>query len=321
MANYTSWKADLHKLVGKSFKFNYDKKSAIDLMRLIGEETTSSAQFELVGDGGYGEMRAYDGDSLNFGAEKRGFRTIVEPHEYSMSEVITRKQAKTDMYGNCDKVGKKLGDSAAITPYMHILRMFGGAFDAVKTGDGEFWASAAHAVASKADSTTRERVKDTAAGEYSNLITDQLTIGAIKKARGMAKRYTTPDGLPLVGKWQVLLVSPELEGKAIELLGNYASAKPSKNPDGTANNQANPIADMYYVVCGGGKDGFKEKQWAIADEDLLKETAKLIWTTKPEVLENDLDNPLKAQFTGYADFATGVADARGIIFSNGTANA
>lgn len=316
MANYTSWKADLHKLVGKSFRFNYEKKSAIDLMRLIGEEQTNSAQFELTGDGGYGEMLSYDGDSLNFGAEKRGFRTIIEPHEYSLSEVITRKQAKTDMYGNCDKVGKKLGDSAAITPYMHVLRMFGGAFSSVKTGDGEYWASNSHYVASKSDSATRTRVADTASGTFSNLITSELSIAAIKTARGMARRFKTPDGLPLIGKWQVLLVSPELEGKAIELLGNYAAPKPRKNPDGSANNQANPIADMYYVVVGGGDDGFTAKQWAVADEDLLKDTAKLIWTTKPQVLENELDNPLKAQFTGYADFATGVADARGIVFSN-----
>lgn len=313
----TKWKADLHKLVGKSFSFNYDEASKNALMQLIGQETTESAQYELDGDGGYGELVSYDGSNLNFGTERRGFRFIIEPHEYVLSDIITRKQAKTDMYGRCDKVGKKLGESAAITPYMHILRMFGNAFNAnVKYGDGKPWAATNHPVASKEDDATRKRVADETSGTYSNLITDELSVDAIGKARALARRYTTPDGKPLLGSFNVLIVSPELEMMAIKLLGNYASAKPGKNPDGTANNQANPIADMRYVVCGAGSDGFTAKQWAVADEKLLKETVKIVWGNKPEVLENELDNPLKAQFTGYADFANGIGDARGIVFSN-----
>ena len=322
MSNFTSWKADLQKYVGRSFDCTYNDKTAKMLLKqLIGEETTKSATFELVGGGGYGAMLAYNGNDLNYARDKRAFRFLIEPHEYSLSDIITRKQANTDMSKNssAERVGKKLGRSAAITPYIHLLQLFASAYDEAKTwGDGKSWAATDHPVAAKEDATaSRIRVVDEESGTFSNKIDDKLDIDAIKKARAMGSRFITPDGQPLFANYNVLLVSPELEGTAKELLGDFSAAKPTKNP-GNNTNAASPIADMTWYVVGAGSEGFSATQWAVADADMLKETVKLIWTEKPQVLENDLDNPLKAQFTAYADFALGVGDARGIIFSDGS---
>ena len=70
------------------------------------------------------------------------------------------------------------------------------------------------------------------------------------------------------------------------------------------------------IVIGGGKDGFSKKQWAVCDRTLMKELVKIVYGTKPTVMENELDNPLIQQFTAYADFGMGWGDSRQIIFSN-----
>ena len=69
-------------------------------------------------------------------------------------------------------------------------------------------------------------------------------------------------------------------------------------------------------VVGGGEDGFTKKQWAVCDRRLMKELFMLVYITKPQVLQSQLDNPLIDMYTAYADFGIGWGDARQIIFSN-----
>ena len=48
----------------------------------------------------------------------------------------------------------------------------------------------------------------------------------------------------------------------------------------------------------------------------LKELFVIAYNSRPEVVESELDNPLKQMFTAYADFGVGWGDARPIIFSD-----
>ncbi|MBQ6914573.1 MAG: hypothetical protein IJQ65_02555, partial [Kiritimatiellae bacterium] len=263
----------------------------------------------------YGEMPAYDGENLNEGAKKRGFKTIITPEEFSLSESVGYKQAKIDKSGECLRVGKMLGNSAAMTVYMHALRMFANAFDANhKGGDGKPWAATDHPNASKG-SQGRAFVADPDSGVYSNLITGELSVAAITAAQSMAGRFTTPDGLPLLADMNLLLVSPELEAEAKKICGDNGKFRPTNNP-ADSSNAANPLADLQYMVIGGGNDGFSAKQWAICDPALMREMVKLVYITRPTVMQTALDNPLKDLYTGYVDFGCGWGDGRQIIFSN-----
>ena len=127
-----AWKTDLYKFVGKSFDFAYANRLN-KLLAIMGEENSNSVDFELTGTGGYGELREYTGE-LNKGDMKRGFKTIITPGEFSLTIPVGYKQAKIDKTGECKKVGKRLGDSAAMTVYTHALRMFGNAFNADYAG-------------------------------------------------------------------------------------------------------------------------------------------------------------------------------------------
>ncbi|MBE7002672.1 MAG: hypothetical protein E7425_00095 [Ruminococcaceae bacterium] len=314
MTHMSLWKTDNYKLVGKAFDYAYANRLN-KFLSIVGVANSSSIDYELTAGGGYGEMPAYDGNNLNEGVKKRGFKTIITPEEFSLSESVGFKQAKVDKSGECARVGKMLGNSAAMTVYMHMLRMFSGAYDATKLGgDGKPWAATDHPVASKG-SQGRKFIADPDSGTYSNKITDALSVANITKAQALAGRMTTPDGLPFLGDYSLLLVSPELEADAKKICGDHGKLRPMKNPaDDT--NAANPLADLQYMVIGGGADGFTKKQWAICDPTLMREMVKLVYITKPTVMQTALDNPLKDLYTGYVDFGCGWGDARQIIFSD-----
>lgn len=314
MSYNTAWKTDNYKFVGKAFDYAYANRLG-KLLAILGVANSNSIDYELTGSGGYGEMPVYDGDNLNEGAKKRGFKTIITPEEFSLSESVGYKQAKIDKSGECSRVGKMLGNSAAMTVYMHALRMFANAFDPnCVGGDGKSWAATDHPNASKG-SEGRKFLVDPESGTYSNLISSTLSVKAITEAQSMAGRFTTPDGLPLLADMNLLLVSPELEAEAKKICGDNGKFRPDRNPDDDSN-AANPVADLQYMVIGGGNDGFTAKQWAICDPALMREMVKLVYITKPTVMQTALDNPLKDLYTGYVDFGCGWGDGRQIIFSN-----
>lgn len=96
---------------------------------------------------------------------------MITPVEYTLSIPVGYKEAKVDKMGETKKVGTKLGDSMALTVYLHVLRMFANAWNTDgkhNGGDGVSWANAAHPVASRG-SSGRTFVADTDAGTYSNI--------------------------------------------------------------------------------------------------------------------------------------------------------
>jgi hypothetical protein len=311
------WKSDNYKFVGKSFDLKAKNMlTGNALLMIVGEETTDSIDYELTGTGGYGEYSAYDGSTLVAGNQRRGFKTVVTPVEWAKEIQLKYKQVINDKFGETRKVGAKLAQSGWATIQAQILRAFGNAFNSgVLGGDGKAFAATDHPVASK-ESLNRGYVTDTDAGTYSNLITTALTGAAISEAKAKAARYVTPDGQPLLANFNLLLVSPELEATAAKLLGPENKFTPVQDPDND-HFAANPNYGMKYLVIGGGADGFTAKQWAICDIELFKETGlKVVYTTKPTVMQTKLDNPLIDSYVGYTDFAIGWGDARSIIFSN-----
>ena len=128
MPTFIDWKTDNYTFVGKAFDTAYADRLN-KLSPVVGEVNARSIDYELTGSGGYGEAPAYDGDNLNEGSLHRGFKTIVTPGEFSLSIPVDYKKALIDKMGETRKVGTKLGDSAAMTVYLHVLRMFSNAFN------------------------------------------------------------------------------------------------------------------------------------------------------------------------------------------------
>lgn len=311
MSISTQWKTDNYKFVGKAFDFAYANRMS-QLAPVVSEVNAKSIDYELTGSGGYGELQPYLGRNLTEGTLHRGFKTIITPQEYTNSVPVDYKNAKIDKMGETAKVGKKLGDSAAMTVMLHLLRMFGNAWDPNQVGgDGKSWAATDHPVASLG-STGRKFTADPDAGTYSNSGTDAFSIAAITKAQSWANRLVTPDGLPFMAEMDTVLIAPELEEKAKRFFGENSKilSGNSQETDG------NPVAGMKYIVVGGGIDGFSAKQWAVCDRRLMKELVNIVYNTRPTVFQGELDNPLVDLYTAYVDFGVGWGDARMIYFNN-----
>ncbi len=314
MSAFSSWKTDNYKYVGKAFDFAYADRLN-KLSPVVGEVNARSIDYELTGSGGYGEAPRYDGENLNEGSLHRGFKTVITPVEYTLSIPVGYKEAKIDKLGETRKVGAKLGDSMALTVYLHVLRMFASAWSADhRGGDGKPWAAADHPAASLG-STGRAFDADPDAGTYSNVTTDAFSVSAITDAQARVNRFLTPDGLPFLCDLDTVLISPELEEKAKRLFGENARLAPTADPESDGN-AANPVYGMRYMVLGGGADGFTAKQWAVCDRRLMKELVNIVYNTRPTVMQSPQDNPLKDLYTAYADFGVGWGDARMILFGN-----
>ena len=251
-ANFMNWATDNYKFVGKAFDFAYADRLN-KLSPVISEVNAKSIDYELTGSGGYGEAPRYDGENLNEGSLKRGFKTVITPVEYSLSIPVGYKEAKIDKAGETKKVGTKLGNSMALTVYLHVLRMFANAWNTDgrhNGGDGVSWANAAHPVASRG-SQGRRFEADADAGTYSNITTDAFSVAAITAAQARANRFVTPDGVPFLCDFDTVLIAPELEEKAKKMFGENSRLMPTQNPDDDTN-AANPIYGMHYIVMGGG---------------------------------------------------------------------
>lgn len=304
MNDIYTWPNDLYPLIKKRFDLRYGKR--LDLIDAVCETVTQDEiEYKLEGVSGFGVIPEYNGEYLSVGEQKRGFVTTITPKEHALSVPLSYKRAKVDLSGEAAKIGTRLADSAYMTVLADFYNVFGDAF--TKNGfDGVPWASTKHPVNSSEDSET-----------FSNLINGTLSVASILEAQKLASTFTTPDGLPFIGNYDLLLVSPELEGKAKEICGANAKLCPEKNPDADAGvNAANPVYGMKYMVVGAGTKGFTGGMWAIADSMLLREIFKLIYISKPTVLVARQDNPLVTDYVAYVDYAFGYADARPIIFSD-----
>lgn len=316
MSNFMQWKTDNYRFVGKAFDFAYADRLN-KLSPVVGEVNGNSVDYELTGSGGYGEAPAYDGSNLNEGSLHRGFKTVITPVEYALSIPVGYKEAKVDKMGETKKVGTKLGDSMALTIYLHVIRMFANAWNTDgrhNGGDGVSWANNAHPIASRG-SSGRSFIPDEEAGTYSNISNTAFSVSAITEAQAKANRFVTPDGLPFLCDFDTVLISPELEEKAKKMFGENSRLTPLRDPESDYN-AANPVYGMRYIVMGGGTDGFKARQWAICDRRLMKELVNIVYISRPVVLQSMLDNPLKDMYTVYSDFGVGWGDARQIIFGD-----
>lgn len=307
------WKADLEVFVGKAFEIEYENRLN-KFSKIMGEDTTDSYFYQLRDSGGYGELVEYDGSNLNKGNLARGFNTIIKPQEFALTIPIKYKDAKIDKSKTCSSVGKRLGQSAAMSVYLNVLRYFGNAATMkTKGGDGQPWASDVHPVASKAsDGLVFEPDPDS--GTYSNKYSLPLNGTNVRKVRSQADRLVTPDGLPAMINLDILLVPPELEETAAKMFGVENKYIPKLNPDDNTN-AANPNSDLMYIVVGGGSVGLGPKDWALCDSRLMKELFKVVYITKPRVIPAKLDNPLIEDFTAYTDYGIGHGDSRMIHFS------
>jgi hypothetical protein len=290
-----NWKDAFFPLVTKWFDDEYAKNTSI-IESLIGVEDTKRAIFWEHGVGGVGEIPDYDGTRLEELTKKKGFKTVYETKEKAGVYRIKYKDAKFDLSGESKKAGSDMSNALYMTVLMDFYRFFANGWNPdFVGGDGKPLFSATHPVSADSDET------------FSNTGTSTFSISAITAAQTAARRFKTYDGLPFLCKFDIVLVSPELEPKAKEYFGKEAKLLPDSDY-----NNANPVYDTKYFVI----DGFSAKQWAVGDSRLMKRYMKLVYGTRPMVIDQKAANPLISEFIPYVDYTLGWSDPRAVYGHN-----
>lgn len=293
----------MYPLVKKAFETRYaSRMSAIG--KVCGIVTQDAPTYTLPGLGGYGELSTYNG-TLSRATSDNIFKKTITPAERALSVPVQFKDANIDVVTLANRTGIRLADSAFMTVLNEFYKVFGNAYSSAEGADNKPWAATNHPVSSA-----------TGSGTYSNLTTKALSVSSITEAIAAAADFVTADGMPFVGDFDMLFISPELEERARKICGKDAAVSPLLDPETGVG--ANPVYGMNYMVVGAGTTGLTDKMWAIADSHLLSEVFKLVYVTEPTVLISPTENPLTAEFVAYVDFAFGHSDARPIYFSDGT---
>jgi hypothetical protein len=297
MLDVNTWAGDMEPIVIKRFQDRLENrtdliKSTIGYVRL-----TKGVQYQETGMGGYGLMSKYDGTTIPEQNQKRGFKKTYTPEEWVGKATVTYKAANQDQSGEAARAGHKMADSCAITQVRAFYNLFANGWNSSYTGsDSVCLFSASHPINS-----------DTGADTFNNTGTSVMSVAAVTAAEAAMQRYKTFDGLDFDCNLDLVGVSPELAAKARQLFGGAARNLPE-----TAENDANPVYEMKYIVI----KGLTAKQWFVADSNLLKEYAKMVEITPPMVIPNKPDNPLIQEYVAYCDFIIGWSDARMIYGFN-----
>jgi hypothetical protein len=295
---------DLYPIIAKRFENKVENGDKL-INSLINVVDSDKIDYRIDDMGGFGEIPKYNGTTVTNIDQKRGYTTIITPVERAAKTSVTLKYTKVDQSGEAKKVGTRLGISMRTTIYNDFLRMWQRAYDAnYPFADSLAWAAATHRV------TSDPTVADT----YSNLITNVLGTTGLDAAMKLGSRYVTADGLPTGITYDLVLAAPELRQKCIELLGESNEIGPENIPE-SAENGHNPYRKLKWFIIGGGNLGFTSKQWALASSETLKETAALVYITRPMVKPMQ-DTPFTMNYYPYADYELGFAEPKACIFSN-----
>lgn len=145
---------------------------------------------------------------------------------------------------------------------------------------------------------------------YSNLLRTKLSPTALKQAISQMRRIKDEAGKVIIFTPDTLIVAPELEFEAYEILKSKQLANTELNNYNSLENKLKVV--VYDYLSGSGV-------WFL--QDSKRHELKFYWRTKPQFdKEKDFDSMVH-KWSGYMRYSMGYSSTRGIIGSTGELNA
>lgn len=269
---------------------------------LFNVQTSSKAVEYDLGVGGMGDFEEYEG-RIEYDDPEQLWRASYTHKEFVRGFKVERKLVDDDMYNIINRRPAALAMAAMRTREKHAASVFNNAFNASYTGyDGEPLCDNDHDY-----SPSRATYQDnylTLALSYDNLVTARETMRAFEDDRGELIQVNP----------RLLLVPPELEGTANEIISTMRGQN-SQQPD-TANYVANLAQDrgIRYLVWDYLTDS---NAWFLIDPDLGR--LYLNWFDRVPLemaMDPTGDYHLEARWRAYMRYSYGWSDWRFVIGSN-----
>ncbi len=260
----------------------------------------SMSNWSRFGDGSssvYGGVGSENMPSINYQTVPKGSEITYTHEEFADGFAIERKFIDDEQYGVIEKMTKDLARAGRSKVEMDSAEFMEAHLKGELTGyDG---------VPLFGDHTALNGTYT-----YNNKITDTLSPEGLKKAISMMRRVKDEAGKTILFTPDTLIVSPELEFTAKEILNSTQLAGGDLNNVNSLRNSVKPFVWDYLT---------DSTSWFLVDS----KRSELIfyWRVKPEFeKEKDFDTKVH-KWSGYMRYSYGYSSVRGIIGSTGKGGA
>lgn len=229
-----------------------------------------------------------------------GWKTRLEPREFAHGIQLRRKLIEDNLYSEAELPNSVTGDAGSLGSSLALhheksaASLFNNAFTDTGVDAEGFTIAGADGVGL---CSTAHKHSPTNAGTQSNEGTLALSKSAVKDTALAMREFTDDKGNLVVLKPDMLLVPPELEDQALELVGT------ALDPE-SANNTINTLRGRYRVQAW---DYLTDADaWFMVDSPLKEE--HLVWLTRvaPQFMGGKLDeSTMIAHYTGYSRYSRG----------------
>jgi hypothetical protein len=273
---------------------------------LFGQEASTRYEEQYQGMGAQGLVPPFEG-TVPYHDFDANYRTDIRNYEFAMGMQVERRLVDDDQYAQIRRRASNMADSFNTSIETDAASVFTNGFTDSGTnrmgastngGDGVGLLSAAHPHSPANSNSTQ-----------SNEGTLALTIDNLDTTR-QAMRNFTDDKDQLLGiSPDLLLVPPELERTATQLVSERAIYEP-----GSAQYDLNIFSGRFRPVVW---DRLTDSNaWFLIDSTLMKQHLIWQWRIRPEFAEAEDFDGLTAKFRGYMRYGIGWTDWRWIYGQN-----
>ena len=273
---------------------------------LFGVESSTRFEEQYQGMGAQGLVPPFDG-TVPYADYDAGYRVDIRNYEFALGTQIERRLVDDDQYGQIKRRAQNMSDSFNITIEQDAVNVFVNGFTDSGTNrmgastngaDGVGLLSAAHPYSPANTGTTQ-----------ANEGTLALTIDNLDTTRQAMRNFTADQGQLLGINPDMLLVPPELERTATQLVSERAIYEP-----GSAQYDINMFSGRFRPVVW---DRLTDANaWFLIDSTQMKQHLIWQWRIKPEFAQSEDFDGLTAKFRGYMRYGIGWTDWKWIYGQN-----
>ena len=273
---------------------------------LFGVESSTRFEEQYQGMGAQGLVPPFDG-TVPYHDFDAGYRTDIRNYEFAMGTQVERRLVDDDQYNQISRRASNMADSFNVTVETDAANVFINGFTDSGTNrmgastngaDGVALLSAAHPYSPANTGNTQ-----------ANEGTLALTIDNLDTTRQAMRSFVDDSGLMLGVNPDMLLVPPELERTATQLVSERAIYEP-----GSAQYDLNIFSGRFRPVVW---DRLTDSNaWFLLDSTLMKQHLIWQWRIRPEFAQADDFDGLTAKYRGYMRYGIGWTDSKWIYGQN-----
>ena len=273
---------------------------------LFGVSSSTRFEEQYQGMGAQGLVPAFDGTVPYYDFDA-GYRTDIRNYEFAMGTSVERRLVDDDQYGQINRRAQNMADSFNQTIETDAVNVFINGF--TDSGTNRMGASVAGADGVGLLSTAHPYSPANSGTTQGNEGTLALTIDNLDATRQAMRNFTDDKGNLLGVNPNLLLVPPELERTATQLISERAIYEPNG-----AEYNVNMFSGRFQPLVW---DRLTDANaWFLIDSNLMKSHLIWQWRIRPEFSAADDFDGFIAKYRGYMRYGIGWTDWRWIYGQN-----